>query len=145
MLHDLCERIIQSAIEVHRTLGAGLLENVYESALCYELASQGFGYQRQIPIPVLYKGVQVRQPLFLDILVENQIVIEIKATEKDYPYYQVQLFTHLRLLNLKSGILINFGKESLQDGICRIVNDPIACGEHTARRRPEPIGVGNLG
>ncbi len=122
MSNDLCERVIEAAIEVHRTLGTGLLENLYESALCYELASQGFAYQRQIPIPVLYKGVQVRQPLFVDILVENQVVVELKATEKDFPYYQVQLFTHLKLLNLQSGILINFGKASLQEGICRIGN-----------------------
>ena len=125
MLHNLCEKIIQAATEVHRILGTGLLENVYESALCYELALQGLVYQRQVPIPVLYKGISVRQPLFLDVLVENQIVVEIKAIEKDNPYYQVQLFTHLKLLNLKSGILINFGKAFLRDGVCRIVNDPI--------------------
>ena len=106
MLQDLSEKIIQAAIEVHRVLGTGLLESVYESALCYELAMQGLGYQRQVPIPVMYKGVSVRQPLFLDILVENQVIIEVKAIEKDNPYYQVQLFTHLRLMNLRSGILI---------------------------------------
>src|SRR5579872_6966132 len=123
-MQNLAEKIIEAATEVHRVLGPGLLENVYESALCYELAMQGFIYQRQIPIPVLYKGVAVRQPLFLDVLVENQIIIEIKAIEKDNPYYQVQLFTHLKLLGLKSGLLINFGKAFLKDGISRIVNEP---------------------
>ncbi|MBI5273068.1 MAG: GxxExxY protein [Chlamydiia bacterium] len=127
MERDLTETIVAAAVEVHRCLGAGLLENVYESALCHELAAQyGLLCQRQVPIPVLYKGVPVRAPLFLDVLVERQVVIEIKSAEKNYPYYQMQLFTHLRFLGLKIGLLINFGKESLNDGISRIVNDPIA-------------------
>jgi len=107
---SLSEQIIDAASEVHRSLGPGLLENVYESALCYELSLRGLSFQRQVPIPVLYKGVSVRDPLFLDVLVENQIVIEVKATDKNYPYHQIQLFTHLRLLGVKSGLLINFGK-----------------------------------
>lgn len=123
MGQSLAERIIQAATEVHRHLGPGLLENIYESALCHELNLSGIACQRQIPIPVLYKGIPVRGPLFLDLLVENQIIVEIKATEKDYPYHQIQLFTHLRLLGIKSGLLINFGKAFLLDGISKIVND----------------------
>ncbi len=122
---DLQEKIIAAAQEVHQTLGTGLLENIYESAFCYELSLAGLSYQRQLPIPVTYKGISVRHPLFLDVLVEGEIVVEIKALEKDNPYYQVQLFTHLKFLNLKSGLLINFGKQHLQEGIARIVNDPI--------------------
>lgn len=125
MGQSLAEQIVEAAVEVHRHLGTGLLENIYESALCHELSLRGFTCQRQIPIPVLYKGVPVRGPLFLDILVEDQIVIEVKATEKDYPYHQIQLFTHLRLLGIKLGLVINFGKEFLKDGISRIVNDPV--------------------
>lgn len=117
----LSEKIIQAATEVHRHLGSGLLENIYESALFHELTLAGISCQRQLPIPVLYKGTPIRAPLFLDLFVENQIIVEIKATEKDYPYHHVQLFTHLRLLGVKSGLLINFGKEFLQDGISRIV------------------------
>lgn len=120
----LSEKIIKAATEVHRHLGPGLLENIYESALCHELTLSGISCQRQIPIPVLYKGIPVRGPLFLDLFVENQIIVEIKATAKDYPYHHIQLFTHLRLLGVKSGLLINFGKEFLQDGVSRIVNDP---------------------
>jgi GxxExxY protein len=85
-----------------------------------------------VPIPVLYKGVSIRGPLFLDILVDQQLVVEIKAIEKDNPYYQIQLYTHLRLLGIKSGLLINFGKEHLKDGICRLINEPGVtprCGE----------------
>jgi GxxExxY protein len=121
----LADQIIDAAGEVHRLLGGpGLLENIYESALCHELALRKIPYQRQVPIPVLYKGVCVREPLFLDILVERELVVEIKAMEKDNPYFQVQLFTHMKLLGVKSGLLINFGKQHLKDGICRLANDP---------------------
>jgi GxxExxY protein len=76
-----------------------------------------------MPIPVFYKGVAVREPLFLDIFVEEKMVVELKATEKDYPVYHVQLLTYLRLLGVKSGLLINFGKQHLKDGIYRVVNE----------------------
>jgi GxxExxY protein len=125
MKNDLAEQIISAATEVHRILGGpGLLENVYESALCHELTLRKIGYQRQIPIPVLYKGKSIRSPLFLDVLVENQIIVEIKASEKDNPYFLTQLFTHLKLMGIASGLLINFGKEFLKDGISQLVNDP---------------------
>jgi GxxExxY protein len=122
---DLCEQIIQAANEVHSILGPGLLESIYELALCHELGLLKVGYQRQIPIPVIYKGVSVRQPLYLDILVENQIIVEVKSIEKDNPYYQAQLYTHMKFLNIPKGLLINFGKQFLQDGICRLNNEPI--------------------
>jgi GxxExxY protein len=124
MDEGLAEKIIEAAHEVHRHLGGpGLLENIYENALCYELSLRGLLNQRQLPIPVVYKNIPVREPLFLDILVEDQVIIEIKATEKDFPYYRVQLSTHLRLSGKKYGILINFGKENLNDGICQVVNE----------------------
>lgn len=124
-MSNLAEQIIDAANEVHRHLGGpGLLENVYESALCHELAIRKIPYQRQVPVPVLYKGVHIREPLFLDILVDRELVVEIKAMEKDNPYYQAQLFTHMKLLGVKSGLLINFGKQHLKDGICRLANEP---------------------
>ncbi len=123
-MSDLAEQIIDAAFEVHRHLGGpGLLESVYESALCHELALRKIPHQRQVPVPVLYKGVPIRDPLFLDVLVDRKIVIEIKATEKDNPYFQIQLATHLRLLGVHSGLLINFGKEHLNDGVCRLQNE----------------------
>lgn len=126
-MKNLQDQILDAANEVHRYLGGpGLLENVYESALCQELALRKIPYQRQVPVPVLYKGVQIREPLFLDVLVDQQLVVEIKAIEKDNPYFQIQLFTHMRLLKIRTGLLINFGKEYLKDGICRLVNDPVA-------------------
>lgn len=123
MDHSLKEHIIDAAQEVHRHLqGPGLLETVYESALVYELSLRGISSQRQVPIPVTYKNSSVRDPLFLDILVENTIVVEIKATGKDYPFYQAQLLTYLRLFNKKSGLLINFGKKNLKEGIFFLEN-----------------------
>lgn len=118
---ELTHQIIGAAIEVHKLLGGpGLIENVYESALCHELSLRGLANQRQIAIPVLYKGFPVREPLFLDILVENRVIIEVKAQGKENPYYQAQLATYLRLTGLKSGILIDFGKKLLKDGVFRI-------------------------
>jgi GxxExxY protein len=125
-MSKLSEQIVEAASEVHWLLGGpGLLENVYESALCHELAIRKIPYQRQVPVPVLYKGVRIREPLFLDILVDRELVVEIKAMEKDNPYFQIQLFTHMKLLGVKSGLLINFGKQHLKDGICRLANEPI--------------------
>ena len=121
----LSDKIVSAATEVHRLLGGpGLLEAVYESALCHELFLRGLQSKRQLPIPVMYKGAPIRNPFFLDILVENQVIIEVKASGQDFPYYQVQLYTHLRLSGLKLGLLINFGKENLKDGILQIVNHP---------------------
>jgi GxxExxY protein len=118
-MHDeLTTSIIQAAQEVHELLGGpGLVESVYESALCYELILRKVPFQRQVAVPVLYKGKPVRKPLFLDIVIENKLVVEIKALSLDTPYYIAQLQTHLHFAGLASGILINFGKESLKDGI----------------------------
>jgi len=124
MEKELADQIIASAQEVHKLLGGpGLLESVYESALCHELSLRVIKTQRQVPIPVLYKGAFVRDPLYLDILVEDQAILEIKATERDYPFFQIQLSTYLRLTGVKSGMLINFGKQYLKDGICRLNNN----------------------
>lgn len=125
-MNDLPKKIVDAAIEVHRLLGGpGLLESVYESALCHELSLRGMQSKRQLPIPVLYKNVPVREPLFLDILVENEVIIEVKANGIDYPYYQAQLSTYLRLTGKKSGLLINFGKNNIHDGI-RMIEEPKA-------------------
>jgi len=124
MKEDISDKIIQAAIEVHQLLGGpGLLENIYESALCHELSLRGLESKRQLPISVMYKNTEVRSPLYLDILVDNQLIVEVKATGKEYPFYQAQLFTYLRLMGIKRGLLINFGKKDVKDGIYRIFND----------------------
>lgn len=116
-------KIIGAAIEVHRTLGGpGLLESIYESALCHELSLQGLTIKPQVPVEVCYKGAKIRDPLFLDILVDDRIIIEVKATEKENPIHEVQLLTYLRLTNLRLGLLINFGLKQVKEGIKRVIN-----------------------
>jgi len=121
---DLFLQVTEAAIEVHSLLGGpGLLETVYENALCHELSLRGLRTQRQLPIPVTYKSIAVRDPLYLDIFLENKVIIEVKATGKDYPYYHTQLLTYLRLMKIKSGILIDFGRKSVKEGIFHVMND----------------------
>ncbi|MEC7839425.1 MAG: GxxExxY protein [Chlamydiota bacterium] len=116
-------KVIGAAIEVHKTLGGpGLLEGIYESSLCHELVLRGLKIERQVRVPVTYKGEVVREPLVIDILVEDKIVIEVKATEKNSPIHEVQLLTYLRLTRKKLGLLINFGCNSVKEGISRVVN-----------------------
>ena len=124
MENEISYKIIGAAIEVHRILGGpGLLESIYESSLCHELSLRGLKIQRQLYVPVKYKDVVVREPLCLDILVENKVIIEIKATKKESSIHQAQLLTYLRLTGMKLGLLINFGNVSAKDGIKRVVND----------------------
>jgi GxxExxY protein len=123
MENEISYKVIGAAIEVHKVLGGpGLLEGVYESCLCQELLLQKLIVQRQVQVPVIYKGVSVRDPLNIDILINNRLIVEVKATEKDSPLYKAQLLTYLRLTGLKLGLLINFGKESVKEGISRVVN-----------------------
>jgi GxxExxY protein len=123
MENEISHRIIGAAIEVHRTLGGpGLLESIYESSLCYELIQRGLYIQKQLIVPVTYKNAVVRDPLCLDILVENKVIVEVKATEKEHAIYEAQLLTYLRLTGMKLGLLINFGQECVKDGIHRVVN-----------------------
>jgi len=120
---EISYKIIGAAIEVHRTLGGpGLLESIYESSLCHELTLIGLQIQKQIMIPVKYKNTVVRDPLCLDILVENKVIIEVKATEKEHAIHKAQLLTYLRLTGIKLGLLINFGQDCVKDGVHRVVN-----------------------
>lgn len=124
MENEISYKIIGAAIEVHQTLGGpGLLESVYESSLCQELMLRGLQIQKQLKIPVTYKNTVVRDPLFLDILVENKVIIEVKATEKEHGIHQAQLLTYLRLTGMKLGLLINFGQKSVKNGVHRVVNN----------------------
>ena len=115
--------IIEAAIEVHRTLGGpGLLESIYEDALAYELEIRKIPVQRQVIVPVLYKGVPIRDALRLDLLVDNQIIIEVKATESVLKVHSAQLLTYLRLTKRRLGLVLNFGQPLLINGISRVVN-----------------------
>ena len=121
--NPLSYKIIGAAIEVHRILGGpGLLESIYDSALCHELSLQGLKVQSQVPVEVNYKNITVRDPLVMDILVDDRIIVEVKATEKDHAIHEVQLLTYLRLTGLRLGLLINFGNRQVKDGIKRVIN-----------------------
>lgn len=119
----LAEKIINAAIEVHRVLGGpGLLESLYEDALYHELSLRNIPVQAQVQIPVIYKSYALREPMRLDLLVDNKIIIEVKATEKELAVHKSQVLTYLRLTKLKLGLVINFGQGLLIDGLTRVVN-----------------------
>jgi GxxExxY protein len=122
-LNDISGAIVDAAIEVHRELGGpGLLESVYEEALAAELAERGFKIARQVRVPVVYKGRRLSTDLRLDLLVEESVIVECKATSVTNPVFAAQALTYLRLLDLKLALVINFGKQRVVDGIRRVVN-----------------------
>lgn len=113
--------IIGAAIEVHRVLGPGLLESAYEACLCRELTLRSINFERQVPLPLQYKGVQLDCGYKLDILVEQLVIIEIKSVESLEPIHHAQLLTYLRLKQIWLGLLINFNTPILRQGIKRLV------------------------
>jgi len=117
----LTDRIIGCAIEVHRTLGPGLLESAYEECLCYELAQAGFTLRRQVLLPVVYKEVKLDCGYKMDVVVEEQVVIELKTVERLAPVHDAQILTYLRLSGFATGLLMNFNVPMLRDGIKRLV------------------------
>jgi GxxExxY protein len=123
MENALSVQIIGAAIEVHRVLGGpGLLEAVYEAALYHELRLRGLEVIRQVSVPVTYKNCVIKDPFLIDLLVENKVVIEVKATEKNISIYSAQTLTYLKLANKRLGLLINFGYDRVFEGVSRIVN-----------------------
>ncbi|HMM54534.1 MAG TPA: GxxExxY protein [Candidatus Desulfobacillus sp.] len=118
----LSHRVIGAAIEVHRVLGPGLLESVYERALERELVLQGLEVRRQHPVSLEYKGIALGDALRLDMLVNDLLLLEIKAVEKLLPLHEAQLLTYLRLTGRRLGLLVNFNTITLKDGIKRVVN-----------------------
>ena len=115
--------IIAAAIEVHRELGPGLLESSYEECLCYELKTRGITYERQKSLPVSYKDVRLDCGYRMDVVVDNLVIVEIKAVESMLPIHTAQLLTYLKLANFKLGLLINFNTPQLRQGIKRVVNN----------------------
>ena len=132
---ELTERVIGACIEIHRALGPGLLEAAYEECLCYELSQTGLKFERQKSLPVHYKDVKLDCGYRLDLVVEEKIIIELKAVESLLPIHEAQLLTYLKLSGLTLGLLINFNVAMLKQGIKRIVNNfqdsasPRLCGE----------------
>ena len=120
-LNALSESIIGAAIAVHRELGPGLLESAYEACLEYELMQRGLKVGRQQPLPVVYRGVQVECGYRIDLLVNDLVILELKAVERLEKVHEAQLHTYLRLTDLNLGLLLNFNVVRLTDGIKRIV------------------------
>ena len=113
---------IRGAIwDVYNDLGPGLLESVYEEALCYELEQRGFKVERQKPVPIVYKGNVLKTDLRLDLMVEDKIIIELKSVEELKPVFYKQTKTYLKLMNKRIGLLVNFGEYDMKEGIHRIV------------------------
>jgi GxxExxY protein len=119
-LNDITGQIIGSAIEVHKILGPGLLESVYEECLYHELLSRSILVQRQIDIPLEYKGKALTASYRIDLLVEDDVIIELKACDKILPIHEAQLLTYLRLANKEVGLIINFNVSVLKEGIKRM-------------------------
>jgi len=127
MLHDvvmderdqLTERIIACAIAVHKELGAGLLESAYETALCVELAKQGVKFERQQVVPLMYGGIRVGE-YRPDLIVEGEVIVEVKSVLRWEPVFVAQMLTYLRITGLRRGLLINFNRELLKSGIKRV-------------------------
>lgn len=116
----LTEKIIGFAIEVHRLLGPGLLESAYEECLCHELDRGAMVYRRQVPLPVIYKSVRLDCGYRLDIVVENQVIIELKSVERLLPIHEAQMLTYLKLSGIPTGLLLNFNTPVLKDGVRRL-------------------------
>jgi len=122
-LNDISGEILDAAIEVHRELGGpGLLESIYEEALAAELSQSGLTVERQKTVPVVYKGRRLATDFRIDLLVERLVIVECKATSVTNPVFGAQVLTYLRLLDLQLGLVVNFGKKRVADGIHRVVN-----------------------
>lgn len=114
--------IVETAVEVHRQLGPGLLESVYEIILAHELAGRSLRIERQVPIPIIYKSLTFDEAFRADLLVEGKVILELKSIEQINNAHRKQLQTYLRLTNLKLGYLLNFGAALMKEGIFRFVN-----------------------
>ncbi len=122
-LNDLSHEVIGAAIEVHRNLGPGLLESVYQSCLFVELQNRKISFKAQAVVPIQYKGKLIEKDFILDFLIEESLVVELKSLEVVLPVHKAQLLTYLRLTNKSLGLLINFNEVLLTNGITRIVNN----------------------
>ncbi len=122
-INSITESIISAAIAVHRELGPGLLESAYESCLVYELLQQGLTVERQKALPVTYRGVKIDCGYRIDLLVEDAVIVELKAVESIEPIHEAQLLSYLKLSGYQIGLLINFNVRMLKQGIKRLVNN----------------------
>ena len=120
--NEISGKIIGAAIEVHKMLGPGLLESAYEECLCRELHLRGIEFERQVPLPLNYKGIDIDCSYRLDSLVEDKVIVELKSIEGLEPIHEAQMLTYLKLRNAWLGLIINFNVMMLKDGVRRLVN-----------------------
>jgi len=121
--NEISYKIIGLALELHKSLGPGLLESAYENALAYDLKEHGFDIKQQVPMPFVYKEVKMEVGYRIDLVVDNKVLIEIKSLEALAPVHFAQTLTYLKLSGLRLGLLINFNTKILKDGIHRLVNN----------------------
>lgn len=122
-IEELAKHSVDCGFRLHKELGPGLLESVYEVMLVESLRERGIEVQRQVPVPIRFKGVVVDNAFRVNVLVEGKLVIELKSTERDNALYSKQLLTYLRLMELPLGLLMNFGRETFKQGVQRVVNN----------------------
>lgn len=120
--NSISKEIVDAAFTIHKKLGPGLLESIYEVLLTYELKKRGLGVIRQVPVIVEYDGIRFEEGYRLDLLIEDKVIVEVKSIEKVANIHKKQLLTYLRLTNKKLGLLINFNEILIRDGITRVVN-----------------------
>ena len=136
-INEITDIIIDESINIHKKLGPGLLESVYEAVLYKKLEQRGLKVERQKPISFEFEGIYFEEGFRLDLLVEERVVVELKSVEKIARVHQKQVLTYLKLLNLQAGLLINFGGNTLKEGLQRIVNNYIDPANHTKREEHE--------
>lgn len=122
-INEITKNIIGAAIEVHRTLGPGLLESTYEACLFYELEQMGLYVERQVELPIKYKNVSLETGYRIDLIVENDVIVELKSVKELLPVHTAQIITYLKISNKSKGLLMNFNEARLIDGVKRITND----------------------
>ncbi|MEM6506504.1 MAG: GxxExxY protein [Planctomycetota bacterium] len=122
-VNDVSGATVDAAIQVHRDLGPGLLESVYETVLAYELEQRGLAVQRQVAIPIKYRGLQISDAFRADLIVNQQVIVELKSVEQVVPVHKKQLLTYLRLTKMQVGLLLNFGCDVMKSGIHRVANN----------------------
>ena len=148
--NEIGTKLLEAAIQIHRELGPGLLEAVYEVILARELSDRGLRVQRQVPVPIVFKGIRFDEGFRADIIIENKVLLELKSIERIVPAHKKQVQTYLRLTGLKLGYLLNFGEAVLKSGITRCVNgleeyNPqrlcASAGELPTQNSEEPISL----
>ena len=120
--NDIAKTVVDAAYKVHRELGPGLLESVYETVLAHEVAARGLAVERQVAIPIQYDGLAFEEGFRADLVVGDALIVELKSVENVSPVHKKQLLTYLRLADKRLGLLINFGANLIKDGIFRVVN-----------------------